>query len=369
MRAAMAEAAATVVKLKKSLEPFVRVTSVSVSEVQKALPPGTALVEHALARRALYALVITNARSNVFVSAFEKDRVYDLSKEFVNLLRLRESYEDSTRAQQEAIDQRLRELNSPLYDAFIRPIENAVGGVAGLLIVPPRELPALPLHALDRGRLRGGGYVAELHTVSYLPSAASLLLPRPLLGPVKETVALGYPGGTAWDVEYELRDIRAFFKDVRLYFEQNASLVTMQTERGDLLHLALRFHFNDERPENSYVILPDSRTADVARHVPLAELLTIHPFPTIVVSDLDDARTGVRPAEAYVFLAGGTQEVVFTSEPLSRKTKKYFGEVFYTALLTGVNSRVAYKKAQSDMIKSKDFGSPAAWAPFVLWGK
>jgi tetratricopeptide (TPR) repeat protein len=368
-RVEMAEAGEAVMKVRKALGPFVRVTSVSTSEVERVLPPGTALVEHVLARRALYAFVVTNARSNVFVAAFEKDRVYDLAKEFVSLLRLRETYEDSSRAQQAVIDQRISEVNGPLYEAFYRPLEGAVSGTPNLLIVPPRELPAFPLHALERGHFRGGGYLAQLHMISYLPSTGPLFLAHPALGPVKETVALGCPGTTLWDVEYELRDIRAFFKDVRLYFDQNASLATMQTERGDLIHLAVQFHFNDARPWNSYVVLADGRTVDLQRNVPLADLLTIYPFPTVVVSDLDPGRSGIRPAEPYLFLAGGTQEVIFTAEPLSRKTKKYFGEVFYTALLTGVNSRVAYKKAQLDMINSKDFGSPAAWAPFILWGE
>jgi CHAT domain-containing protein/uncharacterized protein HemY len=365
----VAEAAARASRFRRSLEPFVRIANVSIAEVQRSLPPGTALVQHILARRALYAFVVTGNGSTVQVAAFEKDRVFDLAREFDDLLRMREQYADSSRTQQNAIDQRLREVNGSLYEAFIRPIEGAIAGAANLVVVLPRELPWLPLHALNRGLLRGGGTMAEQHTISYLPSAGTLLLPRLPGRPVKEVVALGCPGGTAWDVEYELRDIRAFYKDVRLYFDQQASLATLQREHGDLLHIAARFLFNEERPGNSCFILSDDKSSDIMKRIPSGELLSLHPFSSVVVSDLDPGRSGIRPPEAYLFFAAGAQQLVFTSHAPSRKAKKIFGELFYTALLTGMHTRVAFHKAQLDMLKMPEYAPPHVWAPFFLWGR
>ena len=365
----MNDAAEAVARYDRAFEPFVRVSSAGLAEVQKALPPGTALVEHILTRRSVYAFVVTNARSGVYVAAYEKDRVFDLSKEFVELLRLRGWYADSSRPQQVAIETRLRELAAPLYEAFVQPIEGAIAGVPELRVVLPRDVAALPLHALARGSQRSGGYLAEQHAVSYLPSASTLLLGRAPARKVSEVVALGCPGGTAWDVEYELRDIRAFYKDVRLYFDQQASLATLQKESEDLLHLAVRFQSNDLRPGNSFLTLSDGESPETVRRVPLGELLSLPRIPAVVVSDLDDQRLGVRPAEPYLFLANGTQEVVFTSTVPSRKAKKFFGEVFYTALLAGDDVRGAYRKAQLEMIRTGEYSSPFTWAPFVLWGR
>lgn len=365
----VAEAAAQASRTHRTLEPFVRIANVSIAEVQKSLPPGTALVQHILARRALFAFVVTGSGSSVQVAAFEKDRVFDLAREFDDLLRMREQYADSSRTQQNAIDQRLREVNASLYEAFIRPIEGAIAGVSNVVVVLPRELPWLPLHALNRGALRGGGTMAEQHTISYLPSAGTLLLPRVPAGPVKEVVAIGYPGGTTWDVEYELRDIRAFYKDVRLYFDQQASLATLQREHGDLLHIAARFLFNEERPGNSCFILSDEKSSDIMKRIPSGEILFMHPFRSVVVSDLDPGRSGIRPPEAYLFFAAGAQQLVFTSHAPSRKAKKIFGELFYTALLSGMHTRAAFHKAQLDMIKMPEYAPPHVWAPFFLWGR
>ena len=367
--AAMNEAAEAVARKRKAFEPFVRIASVGLTEVEKALPPGTALVEHIVTRRSLYAFVVTGTRSGVYVSAFEKDRVFDLSKEFIDLLRLRGSYADSSRSEQSPIEARLRELNAPLYEAFIQPIEAAISGVPDLNVVLPLEAAGLPLHALYRGVQRPGGYFAEGHAVSYLPSASSLVLFRTGSGRVKEVVGLGCPGGTSWDVEYELRDIRAFYKEVRLYFEAQASLATLQKENEDLLHLALRFTFNDARPGNSFFMLSDGESAESMKRTPLGELLTLPPVSAVVVSDLDEQRLGIRPSEPYLFLANGTRQVVFTSMVPSRKAKKFFGEIFYTALLAGSDVRTAFRKAQLEMIKTGEYSAPFTWAPFFLWGR
>ena len=367
--AAMNESAEAVVRRNREFEPFVRIGSIGLTEAARALPAGTALVEHILTRRSLYAFVVTGGRSGVYVAAFEKDRVFDLSREFVELLVLREAYADSSRPQQGAIESRLRELNSPLYGAFIRPIEGAIAGVPDLTVVLPREVSALPLHALARPMQRTGGFVAEQHAVSYLPSASAVLLRRARTGAVKEVVGVGCPGGTSWDVEYELRDIRAFYKDVRLYFDQQASLATLQKENEDLLHLAVRFQFNDPRPGNSFFILSDGESAESIKHIPLGELLSLPPVPAVIVSDLDEHRLGIRPSEPYLFLANGTQEVVFTSTVPSRRAKKFFGEIFYTALLAGSDVRGAYRKAQLEMIRTADYAAAFTWAPFFLWGR
>jgi tetratricopeptide (TPR) repeat protein len=364
-----ATAAAAAAKARRALEPFVRVSSVGIPEVQRTLPPGTALIQPILARRSLYLFVITGARSDVQIAAFEKDRVFDLAREFTEVLSLHDTYADSSAAQQTAIELRLREVNSQLYEAFIRPVENAIAGTPTLLVILPRELPWFPLHALSKGGLRGGGYLAAQHTISYLPSAGSALLPRAPQRPVKDVVALGYAGGSGWDVEYELRDIRAFYKEVRLYFGQQASLATLQKERGDVLHIAARFLYDADRPGASCVVLSDGKSADVMKRIPAGELMGIPPSMTVIVSDLDGGRLGIRPAEPYLFLANGTQQVIFTSRTPSRKAKKLFGELFYTSVLGGAASRTAYHEAQVAMIKSAEFGRPSAWAWFTLWGK
>jgi tetratricopeptide (TPR) repeat protein len=366
-RETMRAQAKEVSALRPSIEPFVQVTGTGLQEIQKALPPGTALVMHVLGRRAVYAFVVTGAKSSVQIASMDKDRVFELAHEFTEQFALRSQYADSLREQQTVFEQRIKELNAPLAEVFLRPIEQAVAGIPNIVIVPPRELPAFPFHALGRPAVRGGGYVIEDHIVRYLPMARTAVLLRRPPSVIKDVAALGYSGGSDWDVEYELRDIRAFYKDVRLYFDDLASLGTLQHEHADAVHIAARFPFNDQHPSTSCVILADGRTTGLSRRVPLAEFLTVPASPLVVVSDLDAGRDGVRPAEPYVFLAGGSNAVIFTSRVPSRKAKKAFGEYLYTALLGGASPETAYQSAVKSMINSKDPAQAYAWPWFVMW--
>ena len=328
-----------------------------------------ALVEHVPTKRSLYAFVVTNARAAVQVAAIGKDSVYAMTREFVELLRRREARIDSAQSQIRIIDQRLQQLNASLYEAYIRPIEGDISAVSKLLVVLPGELPSLPLHALRKSPFQNNPYLAEQYLVSYLPSASALFLNGVQLPIVRDVVALGHPGETSWDVEYELRDIRAFYKDARLYFNQQAILATLQKEHCDVLHMAAEVHFNDRKPGNSYLVLSDGQSITSWKRVLFGELFSLPTFATVIISDLAADQNAAHRSEPYIFLANGSGAVIMNVYVPSRKTKKFFGEIFYTALLAGNTSQAAFRRVQLDMIKSPEYSSPFAWAPFFLWGK
>jgi hypothetical protein len=236
-----------------------------------------------------------------------------------------------------------------------------------MICVLPAEAAALPLHALRRNG--ASPYLAEQLLVSYLPSAWSLLLSPVAQAPARDVVGVGFPGETSWDVEYELRDIRAFYKQARLYFGQQATLATLQGEHADVLDIAAALRPDRNAPGNSSVTLSDGETPDGMKRVPLGDLFSLPPFPVVVFSDLGGARLGIGRAEPYPFLANGTRMVVMDDYVPSRKTKKYFGEVFYTALQNGDEDLEAFRKAQLAMIRNPEFAAPYAWAPFFDWGK
>jgi CHAT domain-containing protein len=58
-----------------------------------------------------------------------------------------------------------------------------------------------------------------------------------------------------------------------------------------------------------------------------------------------------------------------TTYQAHRKTKKLFGELFYTSLTAGRSSAESYRSALVGMIESPEFSAPHFWAPFFLWGK
>jgi hypothetical protein len=51
------------------------------------------------------------------------------------------------------------------------------------------------------------------------------------------------------------------------------------------------------------------------------------------------------------------------------KSKKYFGEVFYTGLLAGLNPDDAYDQAVRKLSTDREYASPRQWGLYYLYGK
>lgn len=357
-RSHLADESAAVVALNPAYQPFVRIAGLTIAEVEKLLPPGSALVHYLPTRRTMYALTISGRGAGLEMAAAEREATSALAAEFL----------DSLKTPQASESRRARDLSGMLSAVFVRPIESSLGGLSRLYVILPDDMPLIPVHALRRNSMQGV-YLAERVPVHYLPAADVLgLRTSPPASPVRDVVALGHAGTSDWDVEYELRDIRAFYKDTRLYFGQQATLGTLQQEHADVLHLSAVFRWDGRCGDNSYVVLPDSRSPEMARSILQEEILALPPFPAVVLSNLAPAYASIHPAEPYLFLANGTRTVIMDGYPPLRKTKKYFGEVFYTALLSGASPCEAYHAVQLEMIKNPDYRSMHTWGAFFLWG-
>ena len=357
-RQRLTDDSASVVALDPAYRPFVGTSAPTIADVQRLLPQGSALVHYLPTRRTMYALVISRNGAGLEMAAMEKEAASSLATEFL----------DSLKTPEAADSRRARELSGMLNGIFVRPIENDIAGISRLYVILPDNMPLIPLHALRRNSLQAT-YLAERTLVNYLPAADVLGLPTPPPAAVRDVVALGHPGTSDWDVEYELRDIRAFYKDTRLYFGQQATLATLQREHADLVHIAAEFRWDDHAADNSCVVLPDSRSPEMVRPILQEEILGLPAFPTVVVSNLSPDYSEIPPAEPYLFLANGGRTVIMDGYPPQRKTKKYFGEIFYTSLLAGMLPGDAFHQVQIEMIRNPEYRSMHTWGAFFLWGK
>lgn len=361
------EVATAVVKASPRLEPAVRFGGAAIEDVQRQLPPGTALLRSIVSSRSLYSFAMTNAKATMQVSAMDREHLHALIDAYSDTLRQLVALADSPAVQRKALDQHLQGIASQLYAAFIRPAENTLDGATNVLIQPDEEIAGMPFHALRKGGSRTS-YCIEQFAVCYLPTVGMLKYRSapPVLS--HDIVAMGHPGTTSWDVEYELRDIRAFYKDARLYFGRQASLPALRRENGDVLHLALDLRFSARSPENANVPLSDGVTP-TTREILWGDFLTTPAFQTVIVSNLRADSTSLDCLLPTIFLENGSSSVILNMYPTSRKAKKFFGEIFYTTLLAGKSSEEAYRQVMLEMIKNKDYASPSNWAPFLRWGK
>ncbi len=370
-RSGMAIAARTgeIIQANRLYEPFVRLTPLGLADIQKRLSPGDALVWYVPGGRTLYAVVLTPSRVAVQLAAMERERLHGLVSELGYALQRAQAKGDSISKVTIVPDLRTIEVLRQLYEAFVRPVEADIAAATRVPVVLPRELASVPVHALRRNNLPGTPYLSELKTVSYLPGAQWIRAEARDSGAVKTVAGLGFAGTAAWDVEYELRDIRAFYKEARLAFGQQATLDELQREKADVLHLALGVRYADQSPWNAALILSDGKSSTGRALVPLGELLTLPPVPTVVFSCLTSDQPQTPALVSPLLLANGSRFVIATVYTPSRKLKKFFGESFYTALAAGATPEQAFRRAQRDMIKSPEFSSPLVWSSYVLWGR
>jgi len=360
------EAVDRVSLLNKLLEMCVKTAGVTLSEVQKALSPGTLVIKPVPTSRSVYVFAVSSSKVVVQLSAVEKPRFWSLLRDYHQALSSSSQYADSALFRSVMMQNRMSGLSASLYSAVLRPVESQIAGAEKIILIPPDSL--VPFHALRKSG-RAGSYLIQSHQVTYLPSALALLLP-PTGGDDGgiEIVAMGHPGSTDWDVEYELRDIRAFYKDARFYFGKQATFSTLQKERGTLLHLAAEFHFDSRSPGNSDVVFSDGQSSATTRTIQWGKLLSVPRFTTVIVSDLS-REEGIPLTKPALFLLSGDESVVLSLYTPRRKTKKYFGELFYTSLIEGRSTQESYRKAILGMIGNADYAAPYVWAPFFLWGK
>lgn len=365
---AFQEASAALIRIYPRLEPAARFGTATIEDVQHRLPQGTALLRSVVTGRSLYTYAITNAKATVQVSAIEREHLHALMDAYGDTVRQLVALADSPAVQRKSLEQHLQGLSSQLYAVLIRPVESTLAGATKLLVQPDDETVGMPIHALRKGGPRTL-YCIEQFAISYLPTITMLKsTPEPPV-PSHEIVALGHPGTTSWDVEYELRDIRAFYKDARLYFGRQASIPTLRRERGDVLHLALDLQFSERSPGNAHTLLSDGITPGTIREIPWGDFLSTAAFHTVIVSNLRADSTRLDCFLPAIFLANGSSSVILNMYPTSRKAKKFFGEIFYTTLLAGKSSEDAYRQVMLEMIKNKDYAAPSNWAPFLMWGE
>jgi tetratricopeptide (TPR) repeat protein len=348
------------------LAPALQCDGLPPSTVQARLGADEALVAYTLTPRSTYAFFITRSRMGVHLGVGGNDRLLETYHELLDDLGQHIARVDSGDIDRYMPTAHLQELSRSLYESMILPMEPALRGVSQLRVILPSEMSSLPLHALQR---RGGQFLAERMLVSYLPTARWALQPPAKTPSVAAVVGLGHAGSTSWDVEYELRDIRAFYKDAQLFFGKQATLSMLQGTHADVLHLALEVEMSHQAPGTSYLLLSDGQSAASTSRIPAGRILSWAPAGTVVLSNLAASMAPVHGALPSLFFVNGTPLVMTNGIPAARKAKKVFGEMYYTGLASGLPGPAAFRRAQQEMIRDKRYAAPQFWAPFMLWGR
>ena len=363
---AMHEIAGRVGRIRPALGQAVRYDGMYPAELQKHLPEGTLVLTYTLTSRSVYITAISNTRVSFAVSAAGSEEVNNLVEEFLTALAAPGQTADSLVRTQPKEDPDFARATRGLYEALALPVESALQSATSVEVVLPPDIPLFPFQALRRGR-GGSPYLAERALIGYLPTARAALLPSNSPGTVQDILCVGFPGTTSWDVEYELRDVRAFYKDARLCFGRNAVADTLRKSRADLLHLSVDIQLSKQRPVFGGLLLCDGKSSSGITQLALGELPALPGSGAVLVSNLATRMPTLDRSIPYALRSTGSGVAILNVFPPTRKAKKDFGEAFYTALQGGSSVPAAYRKTQEAMIGRKETAPPSMWAAFLLW--
>ena len=369
MKKELRDAAGTLSQKYPQLEVLFRTPGLQEADLRTAMAYGTVVLDYLLNDDRILIFVISfdgmgrQFPVNVVEVPVYKDIVLEKVRQFD--LMLREHIHRIGTGYTQTTD--IERVSQDLYTYFLRPVERLFA--QRVIIVPPVEMDQIPFHAFTRSTSEGVKPLIEIADVSYLPYLAaikSLQVPSRFVNTV---VAVGNPRGNNWPLDFELRDIRSFFRNATVSVSQNANTRQLFGAEGDVLQLSTDFTTDTLFPGQSSFVLSSGSITDPNAHVPVGAFMLLHPFPIVYLSDQQASGSELSPLHAAVLMMNGTSSVILSLKPTEPKASKFFSERFYSVLAKGDGVNEAYRSAVATMSASRNFSAPYQWAQFFKFGK
>jgi tetratricopeptide (TPR) repeat protein len=339
--------------------------TLSVKELQDSLPRQSVLVQYEPLGSEVVALILMKDTTAFHPGRIDRTTLLDDIEEYDRLLASADSGGDP-RVGAEA-NSRIRSLSDELRTGLVAPLSPVLGGANTVYIVDGPDMPWLPVHTLQALGNPATLLIAQ-RRLQYLPCASALLFARPA-DLVSEITALGERGHSDWDVEYELKDIRAFYRNAKMFFDTSVTLERFLAGGPDLLHVNAQFELHQRHADRSRFVFSDGASVSATRDASLGALFSMNAPQAVVFSNIAETHGDLARYAAAAFLAQGTRAFIATMWQGERKVHKDFGEAFYTALQSDVVPAEAYVRALR-VLSSVHTASPEnQWGEFYYYGK
>lgn len=354
-----------VTRLHPNYAVLVRNDSLGLADIRRHIPRGITMVEHIGDGSVVHILALSRTDMLIRTVEVPESTVYMMSEEYVRLMLDPMVYSGEGGESSVPGMTRFATLSTELYDLLLRPVESVID--RGIIVVPNGLTGALPFHALERqgpsGRLE---FVIERMSVDYLASWATVMFPTRSTGRMRSIVAFGNPSGKNWSVDYELRDIRSFFRNADVYTGREASWENIRRTEPDLLQISSEF-----LPGLSMFgafVVSEGEVTEETRLVPFEQLLEFQAPPVMLLTNQAGGVHGLGPQHALLLRMNGTSDVFLNRWIADRKAAKFFSEYFFTHLSGGLAPGDAYRQALLNLIQTREHAHPRSWAQFFHFG-
>ncbi len=350
----------------------------TVAAIRDALPPDTAVVVyHALPDKTLAWIVRPNGVRGVALSIGRQAldlAVRDLRRQIVGRSI---GGPDSNRnlAVTGAPGGSLDPVAQTLYGALIAPLDLRSGEAA--IFVPHKALHYLPFAAL-RGP---DGWLIEERLVASAPSASALVSIARRRGRGQEhLLALGNPDLADARLalpgaEREVQDLRKLYPDAEIYTKGEASKehFVARAPANQVIHVAAHATVDEVDPLYSTLKLApgaNGRSGDLEAHE--VYRLDLAQARLIVLSACDTGMGIVSRGDEFfgfkrAFFGAGVRTLLITLWPIVDESTARLMETFYREMRAAPAAE-ALRRAQLELLRSKDYAQPVFWAPFILVG-
>lgn len=359
--------AARITGLYPNYEPLLRWNSIKLKEIQPNIPPGTLVIRFLPAADQLHVFAISRNKFEVKSTIVPREKLLSLVQEYSRLLNDPSVYTGSAGETSVTTMTRFATLSTQLYDYLLRPLDSMLE--RNLVIVASPEFDRFPFHTLERQE-RGGSvkYLIEITSVDYVPSLSSIRYKTAETERVTRVVGIGNPTGKNWSIDYELRDIRSFFKEATILIGKDASWDNLLETKADALQISTDFLMGEGESPLGVLSLAKSQTPDEAVKIPFERLTDIEAPALVVLSNQYGQGVGLSTLHALVLRMNGTADVFLNAWFSDRKAAKFFSEFFYTHLANGLAPGDAYRQALLNLIRTRDVNHPHSWGQFFHFG-
>ena len=348
-------------------EALVMPVRVEISALQKCIPNGTLAIEFMPTDEKLYIFALSSSHLIVRTSDIRRDSLMQLMAEYRTLLQDPTVYSGEAGEASIASMTRFAILSTQLYDLLLRPVDDLLD--RNLVIVADHEMDGFPFHAIERLDAKGNvKYVIELTSVDYVPSLSTLRYRTASDVRLQDVVALGNPTGKNWSVDYELRDIRSFFKSAKVMVGLETSWSNLKSVKADILQISTEFSQQGTEFPLGSMVLSNGLMVEQSTTVPFEKLAELEAVPVIVLSNHYGQGAGISAEHALLLRINGTSDVFFNAWQADRRAAKFFSENFFTHLSNGLAPGDAYRQALLNLIRIREVNQPHSWAQFFHFG-
>jgi|GEM_PF-3548583 len=253
-----------------------------------------------------------------------------------------------------------KRLSTELYALLIQPVERFA--TQRFLIIAPEGFEKFPFHAL----LKNNQPLLATTEVSYLPSLYFLTEKKPLPRFITNVVATGFSSDSRWGLEFELRDVRSFFKNAQVIVNQQATLQKLQTIQGECFRIAS--HFTTTADGEHFFRLSDGTPSIVGTETPISSFTSLATFPFVYLTDLNTKNNFISTEHKVLWLMNGAQSVVVNELPTTPKLSRIFNEGMYAGYASTFNPYSAYRQGMLHVMNQKEFFEKLSFAFYFYYG-